>query len=591
MPIIATIKNNKGYAAITATIFMLVISLTIISAFTLFTLQEVTINRAYVKSIDAHYTAESGIEDATYRIISQKQLGASELLGVGDAATTITVTIAGNLRTIRSEGVKDTFQNNLQTIIDITSQGINFFYGVQVGDGGLAMDTSSTVTGSVYSDGDVIGSNGAKITGDVFVAGGINPSPDIQWASDTANQSFASTSASRDIAQSFVPTSTGAIPKVSVLISKTGSPSNDITLHITADNGGKPATTDIASATIKNSTVALNAGWVDVAFSSQPNVTAGTKYWIVLDYGSNSSTNYWNWRKDPTDGYAGNTGKYTADWNSPSATWTNTNADLAFKVWVGGVNTKIDHVEIGDATSGTGHANLFVNTTIHGSACPNAYCLIENPSRQELPIPNGVIQDWKDDACPAHSGACQIIGDYNVTSDTLLGPKEITGDLNLTSNKKTLTVTGTIYVHGNISVDNQSTIICDPSYGANSCIVMADGWVNVKNNGIFKGSGNPDSFIMILSTAACNGPSATPPCDTAPHDSAIDLHNNASGAIFYAANGTLNILNGVNITEGTAYKIHINQNANVTYDLGLANTKFSAGPSGGYDIKQWHEVR
>ena len=584
--ITAQLKNNQGYAAITATLLMLTISLTVISAFTFFTLQEVNTNRAYTKSVDTHYVSESGIEDAAYRIVTGKKINASELLGVGNGTTTVTITTSGNDRTIRSEGVRNDFQNNMQTTINVTTQGVNFFYGVQVGDGGLAMDTNSTVTGSVYSDGSILGNNGAKITGDATVAGGINASPDVQWANDTVNQSFASTSASRDIAQSFIPLSTGAVPKVSVRISKTGSPSSDITLHIATDNGGKPSTTDIANATIKNSIVASTTGWVDVAFSTQPTITAGATYWIVLDYGANSSTNYWNWRKDPTDGYASNTGKYTADWSSSGATWTNTNGDLSFKVWVGGVNTKIDSVIIGDATIGSGHANLFTNDTIHGSACPNAYCIIENPSRQELPIPDAVIQDWKDNAAAGGT----ISGDYNVTSNTSLGPKKITGNLNLSSNKKTLTVTGTIYVQGDISVDNQSTIICDSSYGANSCVVIADGWIDIKNNGIFAGSGDPDSFIMILSTAPCSGPSSTVPCNTAPDDAAIDLHNNASGAIFYAAKGTLNILNGVNITEGTAYKIHINQNANVSYTQGLANAEFSSGPSGGYTVKQWKEV-
>jgi len=580
------IANKKGYAAITVTIFTLVISLTIISAFAFFTLQEVNSNRAYLRSVDAHYVSESGIEDATYRIITQKQIASSELLGVGDGTTTVTINTSGNKRTIRSEGVRDDFQNNMETTIDVTTNGVNFFYGVQVGDGGLEMDTSSTITGSVYSDGNIIGNNGAVITGSATVAGGISANPNVQWTGDTANQSFASTSASRDIAQSFTAGTTGSIPKVSVRIAKVGSPASNITLRIATDSSGVPNTSDLANATIASSMVGTNAGWIDVAFASAPNVSAGTKYWIILDYGSNSSTNYWVWRKDPTDGYLNNTAKYADDWSSSHPAWVNINGDLSFKVWAGGTNTKIDSVTIGDASTGTGHANVFTNATIHGSSCPNQYCLIENPPREELPISDGLMQDWKDAAAAGGT----INGDYNVTTDTSLGPKKITGNLNLISNKKTLTIAGTLYVQGNITIDNQSTIVCDSGYGDNTCLIISDGWIDVKNNGVFKGSGNADSFIMILSTAPCTDANETGQCEDAPANSAIDLHNNATGAIFYASTGELNILNGVHISEATAYKIHINQNANVTYDQGLANVNFSSGPSGGYEVKQWHEV-
>ena len=259
---------------------------------------------------------------------------------------------------------------------------------------------------------------------------------------------------------------------------------------------------------------------------------------------------------------------------------------------MGGVLTKIESMVIGDATTGIGYANSFVNTNIHGENCPNNYCIETNPPTATLPISDGLIGDWQDDA--AVGG--EIDGDYIVDADESLGPKKITGDLIMTSNNVTLTVTGTLYVQGNIDVSNGSAIKCDPGYGENSCLVLADGWVHTTNNGSFSGSGTAGSYIMMLTTLACPGTGATAnpggkPCGH--HDGAIDVHNQAAGVIFYAGKGKINLHQGVAITEATAYKINVENTAVITYESGLANVLFSGGPGGGWVVKRttWREVR
>ncbi len=580
---------NKGYAAITVTIFMLVISLTIISAFSFFTIQEINTNRAYTRSVDARYVAEGGIEDATYRIVAQKQIGASGTIGLGNATTTVTVTTSGSSRVIESDGVRDDFQNNVQNIVDITSAGVNFYYGIQVGDGGLTMGNNAVVNGNIYSNGSIAGSSGATITGDATVAGGIYDNPEVQWISDNADQAFATTSASRDIAQSFTATSTGAAPQISVLLAKVGAPSGDITLRLTTDNAGKPSTSDIANTVIKNSVVGAAASWITVAFASPPAVTSGSKYWIVLDYGSNSTTNYWNWRKDTSNSYASNTGRYADNWSSGSAAWANTNSDLAFKVWIGGTQTKIEGVTIGSGSTGTGRANLFVNDTIHGSSCPNAYCIVENPARQSMPISEGVIQDWKDGAeaggeCVRKSspdpqlGECDLSGNFIVDDlSVALGPKKIPGNLIL-SNNAHLTLTGTVWVLGNADLSNNCDVRLSSGYGALSGVLLTDGTVDVSNNCTFAGSGQSGSYIMILSDK------------NAPTSDVIEVSNNSFGVIYYAPNGRIEFSNNATAKEATAYGIDMENGATITYESGLANAQFSSGPSGGYTVRQWREV-
>jgi len=96
---------------------------------------------------------------------------------------------------------------------------------------------------------------------------------------------------------------------------------------------------------------------------------------------------------------------------------------------------------------------------------------------------------------------------------------------------------------------------------------------------------------MFLSTLQCDGTGSTSPDGKAcgHHNGAIDLHNNATGAVFYASLGLVKLHNGVNITELTAYKIDLDNNATVSYEQGVQNANFSSGPAGGWKVKSWQE--
>lgn len=574
--------SNKGYAVITTTILTLAVSLVIVSGFAFFSFQEVNVTRAFEKSIETRYVSEAGIEDGVYRVLANKQIASGDVLTIGNDTATMLVTNVGNDRIIRSDGAGGDYSQSLETRVQVSSDAVSFFYGVQVGDGGLTMNNNSTVNGNIYSNGSIIGSSGATITGDATVAGGIADTPSVEWPTQNADQAFATASSNRDIAQSFTATASGPVTRVTAYLAKVGSPASNLTVRLTSDNGGKPATSALASVAIPAISVGTTPSWISVAFSSPPNVTNGTKYWIVLDYGANSGTNYWNWRKDTSDGYAGNTGRYTSDWSSGAASWTNVGGDLAFQVWIGGVVTKIDSVTIGNGTSGTGRANLFVNTTVHGSACPNAYCIVENPPRQEMPIPDGVIQDWRDQATAGGTCVqpqCDTNGNLTLSNgaSASIGPKKITGNLNL-SNNAYLTLTGTVWVQGTIQLSNNCSVSLDPGYGSLSGTLLTDSTASISNGCVFSGSGSQGSYFMLLS--AKNAPTQT----------VISVSNNAVGVIYYAPNGKIDFSNGAAAKEATAYGIELENNASITYESGLANLQFSSGPSGGYEVKYWKKV-
>jgi hypothetical protein len=463
-------RQNQGYAALTATFITIVVSLTIIGALTFFSLKEVSVNRTFTKSIESRYISEAGIEDATYRIVSGKQIGASETLSVGNGSTIILVTTVGNQKTVRSEGKKENIQQNLETGIDVPSgpPNISFNYGAQVGSGGVVMSQNSQIQGSVYSNGSMIGptsSSNATITGNALAAG---------------------------------------TSQIVDLIVNGNAQANKIVNSVI---GG------VATSTADIDGVVAGKGFANQIINTVINQNSFSN--ILLDSVVNGRCYY-----QTQDG----------------------------SICLGGE---------------------FPNTPF--TPAPNLPVLA-------LPISDSQINQWKTDAAAGGT----ISGDYNITSDVSLGPKKITGDLEFDSNNRTLTVTGVIYVQGNIEIENGAKIKCAASYGAQSCVVLSDGWIELKNNLQFSGSGTSGSFLMLLSTAAGGGH----------HGSAIDLHNNATGAIFYAGNGLIYLHNNVTVTNLVANKIHLENGAKIIYEIALQNINFGGGggSGGSYDVKYWKEV-
>lgn len=218
-----------------------------------------------------------------------------------------------------------------------------------------------------------------------------------------------------------------------------------------------------------------------------------------------------------------------------------------------------------------------------------------NQPLADMPISDEIMQGWKNDAeaggvitgnCGDSGSPSCVIDDNGALS---LGPKKIVGNLKLTK-KQTLVLTGVLYFTGSIDMDSSSgaSIKCDASFGSRSCIIISDSWIHIQNNAVFQGSGASGSYLLIISAlSGCNGSGGS---DCTHHSSALDLHNNASGAVFYAPYSQAYLHNGVNVIELTANKIHLSNNAIVTYEEGLAGAVFSSGPSGGYEIESWKEV-
>lgn len=198
---------------------------------------------------------------------------------------------------------------------------------------------------------------------------------------------------------------------------------------------------------------------------------------------------------------------------------------------------------------------------------------------EPLPVSQEKVDDWK---LAAEEGGV-IMGDYEVAGGEIerLGPVKIDGSM-LVDNNSTLIMTGVIWITGDLRVDNGSTIELDRnSYGSLSGVMVVDGRSKFKPGTVLKGSGEEGSYLMLLSTN-------TELVDTA--DPAIEVGNNCDSAIFYTTQGLIVLLNNINAREVTGYKIHMANNAEISYESGLEKASFVSGPGGSWEVTGWKEV-
>lgn len=528
----------------------------------------------------AYYLADAGLNKAIYQLNQSSAYNGETDTQLGNGTFSVTVaTIDSNTKRITATGyipnsTNPTSSETLKASVSITTADISFNNGVQVGAGGLTMGNGSAINGNVFSNGSISG--GGTIAGDVVVAEGTPALPDQSWSTQTSDYPLGDVNSHQYDAQSFVPSGSGKLNKISVYIKKVGAP-GDITVRIMSDNSGVPSKTILSNTTISAALITTSYGWIDATFSAQANLVAGTKYWIMLGTASNSNSNYFLWGLDAGDGYASGTGMHSSNWNAGNPVWSSSNGDYDFQAYVGGVLTTLSGVTVQGNVHADGLSNCSItkdayylslsSCTVGGVTFPGTAA----PGPASMPISHAQITQWETVA----SGGGVLAGPYNINGTQTLGPVEINGDLTVT-NGATLVLTGPVWVKGSITLSNNAIIKIDNSLGNAGTILMADnpsnesasGLVSVSNNVIISGNGNTNSFVLILS----NSTSA----------SALQISNNAAGAIFYAANGTAVLSNNAGGNQVTGYAVNMSNNSTVTYTTGLQSSLFSNGPGGSW---------
>ncbi len=597
-------NQQRGAALIIVILFFITISISVVLSATIGAIVELRTYRTLVTSKVAYVAAEAGIEDIFFRTIREKSIPASQTLILSGATSTVTVVdVSATQRDIYATGNSKNEIRKIYLSI-LKNQSVSFPYGAQVGEGGITLkqnariDGTGLALGDIYSDGQIVGASGVVVTGNAISASGLVGDQIASSTVCSTDEVVGRTNPNIDYAQSFQMsgTSSAELAKVTLYVKRNGN-ATGANIRIVADSAGVPSTTALASQAMLYSSVSTTYGWVDVVFSAPATLNPGTTYWIILD-ATQDNGKYWYWCRSAIDSYATGTALYKQVWNIGGA-WTGLAGDLAFKVTFGGGVSKIDDVNV----SGLAKADAITDSTIGGDAyyqtisgstvSGTAYPGSPTPPYVPLPLSTTTINQWKEDAASGGviNGDCGIGG--LPECDTLplfLGPKRINGDFNLDGGNdpaKVLTLTGTLYVTGNLVVENQGKIKCDFAYLGNSCVVIVDGTVNINNNAVLSGSGSSGSFVLILSTKeGCLG-SGGVGCTI--NDSAIAIENNVDGALFYTTDSLIDISNGVTITAVVGYMIQLQNNAEILYDSTVAGLSFA--PSATTTTGAWNAIR
>lgn len=528
----------------------------------------------------------------------------------GRGSYTSVVSGSGNTRTIDVTGVVSgsggTSTKQLRVKLKTTTTDVAFQYGVQAGIGGFDLSNNAFVTGNIYSAGNVTGSNGSYITGDAFLTAS---SPVLDQVSDPAVSplttiNFATNGSTNDwVAQSFVPTITDRVYSLDVKLARVLNPTATLTAYIYSNSsgnpgsnltaGGKAITVTLPSA----STSGWENGWTNQVFtpSTNPILTAGTTYWLVIRSSGTNTTNYFRSVVSTTDAtYPSGTAKLDGD-GSAMPTACSPACDIAFRVNMGGVQPTLSLPSVqGDAraytingttmtkkayyrnVSGTVRANS-TDTCTDGENGPNCFDLDatggSDPAPVNLPISESQVTQMEAQAALGGTTNCSTACTVSTGN---IGPRKYDGNLTINGN---VTLTGTIWVKGDLTVTNNAIITLASGYGASSGVIIADdvgnrtvkGKITLSNNVNLVGNGTTGTYIMVISMY--ENISSTP---------AIAVSNNLSAGVVYAPLGIVDISNNANLKEVTAQKIVLQNNASVTYETGLASVNFSSGPGGSW---------
>ncbi len=595
------IKSESGYVLI-LTVALLIVVFVMMGALLSYATSQIASHRSAVAKEQALNISEAGLEMAIWKLNNQGGYNGETDTSYGNGVYTISIaSVNSNTKTVTVTGyvpnsTKPVAHKTIKITAGINNTVISFRYGVQAGAGGFSLSGGSTINGSVYSNGNINATTGVHITGSAVAANQpalavdqVNDTP-LPISSCTASTciTFANTSATQDFAQSFKISSATALNNIQFYIKKVGAPSN-ATVRIVTDNSGSPSSNTLMSGTLVASGVTGSFGWVTVPMPSTPILDPTQTYWVVIDAGSSSSKYYIIGAN--SGGYSNGVakvGRYGVSWSSTSPS----GLDGYFKIYLGGWESMIGGnnyttgVYVGTTVSDDAWAHTVQGATVTGTI----YCKTSSytnpllcnttkpdPSPQPMPLSDGNIQDWKDDAVVGGTH----VGDYHVDwRDGSIGPKKITGNL-LVDGGGTLTLTGTLWVQGTITLTGGAKLKLATSYGANSGAIVSDGYVKLIGGSSFYGSGTTGSYPFLITTSNCP---VGPNCAGNTGNNAIYLSGGAGTVALIAQNGTVQIEGGSSLKEVTANQIIMNGGAELEYDSGLISENFSSGPGGSWKI-------
>jgi hypothetical protein len=162
----------RGQAVMITVVLMLFISLAIVFGLVTPAVKSAQVADNLIKSKRSYALAESGAEDVTYRIMNGKSYASPEILVNGNDTATTTIAMnysTGQMEVVSAGNVLSSIRKTKVYLKSSNEAAFNF--GVQVGNGGIIMENTSSVTGNVYANGAVSGENSNVVRGSIVSAG------------------------------------------------------------------------------------------------------------------------------------------------------------------------------------------------------------------------------------------------------------------------------------------------------------------------------------------------------------------------------------------------------------------------------------
>ncbi len=240
--------------------------------------------------------------------------------------------------------------------------------------------------------------------------------------------------------------------------------------------------------------------------------------------------------------------------------------------------------------------NVQIGTNAQNPVTGVRYTPVTNQPIVNFPISTTTIQEWKDSITTTITAADPLCssGTYTINTNVTIGYLKVECNLEIkkVGPSTTVTLTGPIWVTGNLTISNGPTLQVSPSLGRKSVQFIVDkpsnrttsSKISITQSTQFNGSGDSRSFIMLMSMNESAYLGGT--------EKAIDVANSANGKVLvYADRGLIDIGNGIALKEVTGYKINVAQNADVIYESGLSNLLFATGPGGSYSLEDWRQTQ
>ncbi len=190
------------------------------------------------------------------------------------------------------------------------------------------------------------------------------------------------------------------------------------------------------------------------------------------------------------------------------------------------------------------------NTVVLGNSYPGSPLL----PFLDYPITDEMISQWKADA---EAGGVYS-GDDEIDQNTSLGPLKITGDLDI---KKTLTLTGILYVQGVITIKSGGRIQLDDTYYEDSGVIITDSAVDITSGSGISGT-DEGGVVTLISTASGN------------NFSIGTTGGSFLEAILFAPNGQIELNSGNKAFQVMGESVVLHNGAHVSIDESLQSMTF-----------------